>query len=143
MNKLWTIESFLSLVFALLASLFLVFSMQSCSLSPEVRVSEVQDLASVIVDRTEAYVIADVDLPASTRDAHLSRVERMRDVLVDNPAETVEGELAATAARPVCELHDAYVTADASLDATARGRALRSTEIMRRVLDAAAPRQGP
>lgn len=142
MNRSWT-ESWLSLLFSVLAFSFLAGSMQSCSTSPTIQVEEVSALAAIIADRTEEYVLGDEALAPISRETHLSRIERMRDVLVRTTAEGVGGELAATAARPVCDLHDAYVTADLSLEAADRARALRSTEILRRVLDAAAPRQGP
>lgn len=138
-----TVESCLSLLFGVLATCFLFGSMQSCSTSPTIQVEEVSALAAIIAERTEEYVLVDESLMPVERETHLSRIERMRDVLVRTTAEGVGGELAATAARPVCDLHDVYVTADERLEAADRARALRSTEIMRRVLDAAAPRQGP
>ncbi|MEK7862361.1 MAG: hypothetical protein AAB295_03755 [Chloroflexota bacterium] len=143
MNQNRTLTCFLTLACTMFVGLLFAASLPACSAAGVIQVSELRDLAEIIADRTEAYVVADTELQPAERGTSLSRIEHMRAVLVESSAEEVAGEVAAAAAEPVCELHDEYVASDQGLAAVDRTRALRSTQIMRRVLDAATQRSGP
>jgi hypothetical protein len=140
MHKFLTI---LSLGLTLFVGLAFATSLPACSSAGMIQVDEISALAEIIADRTEAYVVADQDLQPTERGASLSRIEHMRDVLVESSAEEVAGGVAAAAAEPVCALHDDYVASDQGLTVVDRTRALRSTEILRRVLAAATQESGP
>jgi hypothetical protein len=109
--------------------------LSSCALfgnQNEVRLSEVRDTASKIIDRHDVYVNADRALTVSSRDQFL---QESHALLVLVGGETTLQETLKTAASPVCVRHDAYVNADTTLQPTQKSVYLDSTKILLRVTE--------
>lgn len=98
------------------------------------RSSEVEPVAGFVVDRHDAYVDADESLDSSQRLA--LKTDSGQLMVLIRRGEVVELDALAARQAGVIDRHDAYVSADESLSETKRARYLRSTEIMRAMVDA-------
>lgn len=121
-----------SRLFAMLALVACVYTCTGCS--SKVQTSGIRDVTQRVLERHDAYVVADDGLDSSTRAPALGQSSQVRAAL---EADEVAAKEIEPALLPVLDRHDRYIDADGSLEGVEKRTAKRSSRILRSVLDEA------